>query len=96
MNKMTQIIIEQNKKEKERADCLVCSICGKTEDDNSWADDGWTMRRNIIELRDVTCYPEGQFGDITLIDLCPACVKLHLINWLVSLGVEVEKFTFAA
>jgi len=44
-----------------------------------------------VRQRDGKAYPEGGWGTVVEIDICPECFKARLIPWLESQGVVIER-----
>ena len=66
-----------------------CDMCGKVSKYDDWAEDNYEVQEVTIKYNEGTHYPEGGYGNITSVDLCPECFKIKLVPFLISEGVEV-------
>ncbi len=74
-------------KELERLIVVKCDICGKTSK-NNWKESNFDAIDSTVFLRIGKNYPEGSWGEITEIDICPYCFENALVPWVRSLGGE--------
>ena len=68
-------------------DSLICDLCGvKAEKPESkqWTGGTFTVSETTISLREGEIYPEGDFVDCTVVDICPECFKHKLLPWVRS------------
>ncbi len=50
--------------------------------------DSWSEEGVLVQYKTGNNYPEGGSGDITSVDICPACFKEKLRPWLESQGCK--------
>ena len=75
---------------------VVCDLCGKTsKDPYSWSTDAFylseTEAKVQVRQKEGNFYPDGGWGTVYDIDLCPVCFKERLVPWLRSQGAEIKE-----
>ena len=84
---------KQVKSEVERSvlEVMKCDLCGRKSNGEDWSPGGYRMAEVEVKLKEGTNYPEGGFGTLYDVDICPDCFRDKLIPWLQSQGAAVRE-----
>jgi len=70
----------------QKIDKITCDLCKKViEKDSKFSEEKVT-----IQYKTGNSFPEGGSGDVTGVDMCPACFEEKLKPWLESHGCELH------
>ena len=61
-----------------------CDLCGKEIDEGQ----GYEVDEVWIQHRHGSNYPEGDFTELDIVDMCSGCFKGLFVPWLASLGAK--------
>lgn len=80
--------------EKEIMTLCKCDICGLEAKSCNWDASIYESKETEISvtcsLNEGTTYPDGGWGEMFQIDICPKCFKEKLIPWIESHGSKVK------
>ena len=68
-----------------------CDLCGKKALDEGlhiWGEGKFDATETELRLKTGDSYPDGGYGEVLDIDICPDCFKEKLIPWLKGQGVD--------
>ncbi len=90
-------IYEKKAKECEYLLKVICDICSKESNSDSWLEDSFERDDTKLSLKTVINNTKGRYsldggyGTKIEVDICPDCFRNKLVPWLKTQGVKINK-----